>query len=100
MTHRNTDNQSDAVVPDPAWSEEPLNSPIADASGKNPFTPDLLPPGVIAFYQPTRLGILHLLAWTAVAAILMSHSVSMDGPPSSDSSESLAESREPTGTPV
>jgi len=31
----------------------------------------------IAFYRPTRLGISHLLAWTAVAAVLMSITMSI-----------------------
>ena len=57
--------------------EQTMNSSAGDNSTAKPVGPFAPPPEL---FHPPRLGIVHLLAWTAVTAALLKLSVAAGGP--------------------
>jgi len=60
-----------------------VNEPNSDRSelpgrpvGQSPFAPGS--PPFVEYYCPPRLGIIHLLAWTAATAVLLKFSMAME----------------------
>jgi hypothetical protein len=51
------------------------NSRAAESPGQSPFGPGS---PFVEYYRPPRLGIIHLLAWTAATAVLLKFSLAME----------------------
>jgi hypothetical protein len=68
---------------------QPARTPLPeDSPGENPLQP-ITP--LNEYYQPPRLGIIHLLAWVTVAAVLMKLNLALEVLPSGSSNLNLSE---------